>query len=115
MVKKMNMMTVGLVVAVVLALVYFFRPQTFNFLKQGFEGDDFEGDDFEGDEGFDDFEGDDFEGDEGFEDGDFEDGDGFEGEEGFQTSASKGTAITVTKATTKAAPAPPKCVPGCKP
>ena len=32
----MSMMSVVLAVVVVLALVYFFRPQTFNFLTQGF-------------------------------------------------------------------------------
>lgn len=52
MAKKLSMVSVVLSLVVVLALVYFFRPQTFSFLKQGFASgeDDFE-DDFE-EEGF---------------------------------------------------------------
>jgi len=41
MAKKMSMMSVVLAMVVVLALVYFFRPQTFNFLKQGFTDEGF--------------------------------------------------------------------------
>jgi len=48
MAKKLSMMNCLLAVVVVLALVYFFRPQTFSFLKQGFSSstdvDDFEPD-----------------------------------------------------------------------
>ena len=36
MAKKSNLVTIVLSVFLVLGLVYFFRPQTFNFLKQGF-------------------------------------------------------------------------------
>ena len=36
MAKKLNLVTIVLSVVLVLGLVYFFRPQTFNFLKQGF-------------------------------------------------------------------------------
>jgi hypothetical protein len=36
MAKKLNLVTVALSVVLVLGLVYFFRPQSFNFLKQGF-------------------------------------------------------------------------------
>ena len=52
----MSMVSVVLAVVVVLALVYFFRPQMFNFLKQGFSNsrDDLEGEGFDDDlEGFD--------------------------------------------------------------
>jgi hypothetical protein len=65
MAKKLSMVTCLLSVVVVLALVYFFRPQTFTFLTQGFE-DDFD-DEIEGFE--DDFDDEKVE---GFED-DFDD------------------------------------------
>ena len=64
MAKKLSMVTCLLSVVVVLALVYFFRPQTFSFLTQGFE-DDFD-DEREG------FEDDEEKKPEGFED-DFDD------------------------------------------
>jgi len=48
MAKKSNLVTIVLSVVLVLGLVYFFRPQTFNFLKQGFSnsGDPENPDDF---------------------------------------------------------------------
>jgi len=36
MAKRLNLVSIFLSAAVVLVLVYFLRPQTFNFLKQGF-------------------------------------------------------------------------------
>ena len=56
MAKKLSMVTIVLSLVAVVALVYFFRPQTFNFLKQGF---------YDEPENYDDGEG--------FEEGDFED------------------------------------------
>ena len=44
MAKKLSMVSVLLSVAVVLALVYFFRPQTFSFLVEGFDDDMFDPD-----------------------------------------------------------------------
>jgi len=43
MARKMSMTNVCLIVVLALALVYFFRPQTFNFLKQGFMDEGFDG------------------------------------------------------------------------
>jgi hypothetical protein len=39
MAKKSNLVTIVLSVVLVLGLVYFFRPQTFSFLTQGFNPD----------------------------------------------------------------------------
>jgi len=44
MAKKVSMVTLLLSLVVVAALVYFFRPQTFSFLKQGFADEDYEDD-----------------------------------------------------------------------
>ena len=46
MAKKLSMVSVVLSLVVVLALVYFFRPQTFSFLKQGFADEDFADEDY---------------------------------------------------------------------
>ena len=44
MAKKLSKLSIFLSVVVVLALVYFFRPQTFSFLTEGFTDDMFESD-----------------------------------------------------------------------
>lgn len=71
MAKKSSLLSMLLGVVLILALVYFLRPQTFDFLKQGFvnpdEEEDFE--DLEDEEGFEDLEDE-----EAFEDIDDEEG-----------------------------------------
>jgi hypothetical protein len=74
MAKKSNLLSMLLGVALILALVYFLRPQTFDFLKQGFVNPDEE-------EDFEDFE--DLEDEEGFED--------IDDEEGFYTEGGGGS------------------------
>jgi hypothetical protein len=44
MAKKLSKLSIFLSVVVVLALVYFFRPQTFSFLTEGFTDDMFDSD-----------------------------------------------------------------------
>jgi len=75
MAKKSNLLSMLLGVALILALVYFLRPQTFDFLKQGFVNPD---EDFEDDPELEDFE-------------DFEDDPDPE-PEGFYTEGGKGSA-----------------------
>ena len=74
MAKKSSLLSMLLGVVLIVALVYFLRPQTFDFLKQGFVNPDDE-------EDFEDFE----DIDEDFED--FEDVE----EEGFSTSGAAGS------------------------
>jgi hypothetical protein len=44
MAKKLSKLSIFLSVVVVLTLVYFFRPQTFSFLTEGFTDDMFDSD-----------------------------------------------------------------------
>jgi len=85
MAKKLSMMTIVVSLAFLLAVVYYLRPRTFDFLTQGFTGDE----DFEDEEGFD-----------GCPEGQRSDSDGncvegfadeeFEEEEGFKETIKRG-------------------------